>query len=104
MSTVSQTILDQLGGRGFSMITGSRNYTTSHEGRGLTFQVGSNSKGVTHVEIVLEASDTYTVRFSRLDAKTLKFTTLAEREDVYVEDLLDIFEDCTGLFATLGKR
>ena len=86
------------------MLTGSRGFTSSNEGRGLVFQAGANVKTVTHVEIILEASDTYTVRFSRLDGRTCRMSTLAEHADVYAEDLLDIFEDETGLFATLGKR
>ena len=102
--SISETILAQLGGNGFAMLTGSKNFVTSHKGEGLTFQPGRNPKSVTHVEIILEPSDTYRVRFSRMNAKTLQFTTLAEHADVYAEDLQDIFEDETGLFATLGKR
>ncbi len=102
--SIPQTILSQLGGGGFALLTGSKNFTTSHEERALTFQPGANPKSVTHIEIILEPSDTYRMRFSRLNSRTCELATLAEHTEVYAEDLLDIFEQETGLFATLGKR
>jgi hypothetical protein len=101
---VAQTIVAQLGGNAFAAITGSRNFLESHAGQGVTFMVGRGPRGVTHVEIILEASDTYRVRFSRLDSRTCTMTTLAEHGDVYVDQLLDVFEGETGLYATIGGR
>lgn len=98
-ATVAQTIIDQLGGRGFIAMTGARNlhYTATT----LSFQLPSRfaKDGINAITITLTPADTYTVRF----AKTwgMKFKELATVEDVYNDQLRRVFTERTGLDCTL---
>ena len=68
-------------------------------GKGLTFKVGRNAKGVTHVTIELLPSDTYRVHFQRVWGT--KVTTKADHSDVYVDSLHRIIESETGMYTSL---
>jgi hypothetical protein len=97
---VAQTILEQLGGKAFTMITGSKNLTAIENGLRMT--PGRNPKGVQMVEVILDGNDTYTVTSYQRSQDT--FTELAKEEMVYDTQLQDIFESLTGLYTTLQPR
>jgi hypothetical protein len=59
--TVAKTILAQLGGERFVMMTGATNFVGSADS--LTFKVGRNPERVTHVRVTLTPDDLYDVTF-----------------------------------------
>jgi hypothetical protein len=53
----------------------------------------------THVKIILDPSDTYTVKFIRVHGT--KITTVSEHSDIYCDMLVELFENETGLYTHL---
>lgn len=98
--TVAKTILEQLGGRQFILLTGSKNFLG--DDNSLTFAIGRNDKAVTHCKITLDPSDTYTVTFMRI--RKFQVTTISTHSDIYFDGLKDLFERETGLYVTLHPR
>lgn len=101
---VAREIHRQLG-RGFSLITGARNFVGIPEQRGgLMFSLpsGISPKRVNKVRIILNWMDTYTVEFWRVWGD--KATLLNTVDDVYCDQLHDVLEDGTGLYTTLQAR
>lgn len=96
--TVANTILAQLGGRRFIVMTGSTNFTGRADG--LSFKVGSNPKGVTHVRVTLTDMDDYTVEFLKIRGTKMP-VTLAEVDGIYCDQLEEVFTNHTGLYTRL---
>lgn len=99
---IARTIYDQMGGRTFAMLTGSKQFVST--ANGLHFKVGRNAKGITHVRITLKGDDTYHVEFCKWNGRTLQMRTVHESEGVYWDMLKDVFETHTGLYVTLHPR
>ncbi len=98
--TVANTILEQLGGRRFIVMTGAKNL--SGEKNSLTFKIPKAKSGITHVKVTLDPSDTYTVRFiKQARAPSFAITTVKEYSDIYADQLRDLFEHTTGLYTRL---
>lgn len=95
--TVANTILEQLGGRAFVVMTGSKNFVGSDNS--LSFKVGRNPKSISHVRIALNAMDTYDVEFLRI--RKFDPQVVAYKEGVYFDQLQDIFTAETGLYTRL---
>mgnify|MGYP001557959701 FL=1 len=99
---VAETILAQLGGRRFLAMTGAKNLIGSDRDRSLSMKLGRGAlHGITHLRVTLDASDTYTVTFSKVRGTNV--TTVAEIAGVYAEDLASVFTTETG-FATRLKE
>ena len=96
-NTIATTILDQLGGRMFVTMTGAKNLLD--HGNGLSMKIGRNAQGVSHVKIILDPSDTYSVQF--LSVRGVKVTEKATMEGVYADQLTGIFETHTGLYTSI---
>lgn len=94
---VSETILAQLGGNKFLVMTGARSLTT--DGNNLRMKLPRNASKVNMVNVTLEANDTYTVTFLKYRGLTLE--VLAEVDTVYGDQLRAIFESHTGLKVSL---
>ena len=94
--TIAHTIQQQIGRRAFFML-GAKNLVGHSDG--LSFRVGRNAKGVTHVTVTLLPSDTYRVHFQRVWGT--KVTTKADHEGVYVDSLHQIIEAETGMYTSL---
>ena len=61
---IANTILQQLGGHGFTVMTGSRNYINL--GNGLQMSLARNKTSANRLKIILdEDTDTYTMYFYR---------------------------------------
>ena len=90
--TVSKTILAQLGGNKFIAMTGAKHFLGSADT--LRFQLPSAraAKGVKFVSIQLMPSDTYTMLFHNLKGVVVK-----SYEDVYCDQLQELFTTQTGL-------
>lgn len=94
---VAKTILEQLGGNKFAVMTGAKNFVGSEQG--LMFKIGSNSKGVNKVRIVLTPMDLYDMEFYSVRGTSIKLK--AEHKGVYCDQLQNIFVEATGLYTRL---
>lgn len=97
---VAQTILEQLGGRRFVVMTGA-NYLTG-DANSLRFRLSSRltSNKANLVKITLEASDLYTIEYFR--CRGLEVTSVGRDDGVYAEQLRSFFTKATGLETSLG--
>lgn len=91
--TVANTILQQLGGRRFCMMTGAKGFLGTNNS--LAFRIGRNCKGVNYVKVTLDPSDTYTVEFMRVSLRQNK--VLATCSDIYWDSLQECFTRNTGM-------
>lgn len=96
---IAQTILQQLGGQRFKVMTGAKDFTATE--RGLVFRVpGSMTReGINHVEITLTPRDEY-----RIDCRKIRGTKVAKVTDadgVYCDNLQAVFTRLTGLYTKL---
>lgn len=98
---IAITILQQIGGRRFAMMTGSRDFINL--GNGLRMSLSRNKTSANRLEIIYdEGADLYNVRFYRqsINHKTFEVSTkdIEKIEGVYCDMLEDIFTDVTGLY------
>lgn len=102
--TVAKTILEQLGGGKFAVMTGASNFLG--DASSLSFRLpgggGYCKDGINHVKIELTAADDYTVTFTRI--RGTKITEVAKLDGIYNDMLMDVFENHTGLYCTLAAR
>lgn len=114
ISSVHETILQQLGGRQFLAMTGSKNLLYSAiENNWLSMHLTRNKLGAQYLKIILTPMDVYRMEFSRSVKKyeTLpggkricideKLVILKTIEPVYDDQLQDIFTEVTGLYTHL---
>ena len=100
---VSATILAQLGGNKFIVMTGSKNfvYGTNNSGNDyITMQLTTNKAKAKFLQITLLPSDTYHMEFIKID-RELNRKVVANHEGVYCDMLQDIFTQTTGLYTRL---
>lgn len=106
---VAKTILDQLGGARFVIMTGAKDFTAGKDGLGsLTmrlppcdFKKKIGGKAITHVRVTLTPADVYKVE--ALNATRKACTTLVTADDVYCDMLQNTFFEITGLMTRLGQ-
>lgn len=96
---IATTILRQLGGNRFLVMTGAKDCLDI--GNGFRCRIGRNSKRVTHVEILLDATDTYTVNFYRITKRGLDVDLIESLDMVYADNLRSHIEISTGLRLSL---
>lgn len=96
---VAETILEQLGGNRFVVMTGARSFLA--DGNALRFRLPSNfaSHGINAVSVTLNGADTYDLVFSK--ARGSSVTEVASVTHVYADQLRDVFRSETGLDTTL---
>ncbi|MBQ3397075.1 MAG: hypothetical protein IJG55_12260 [Synergistaceae bacterium] len=95
---IAQTILMQLGGKKFIIMTGSRDFTyTGGENikTSLSMRLARNKSDANSLRITLDWDDTYTMTFLKCTPKQMK--VIREFEGVYFDMLQEIFTDVTGL-------
>lgn len=99
---VANIILQQLGGAQFIAMTGAK-FLVGGENR-LSFRIGSGAKDkITNVTITLDIGrDTYRMDFFRIKNKMP--VVVKSIDDVYCDQLQDIFEETTGFYTTLFPR
>ena len=94
----AKTLLRQLGGNKFIMMTGAKQMSIGKDG--LTMKIGRNSKSITHVAIDLDrGKDLYTMKFIRVRKGIPK--VVKQYDGVYADNLNNIFEKETGLYTRL---
>ena len=93
--TVANTILAQLGGQRFLAMTDAK-FLLAHASA-LSFQLPSNfaKNGINRVRIDLTPQDLYDVTFSR--ARGIKIFYQSKVEEVYCDQLREVFTEITGL-------
>ena len=97
--TVANTITQQIGNRALTML-GAKDLMGDKDS--LTFRIGRNAQGVTHIKVRLDPSDTYTMQFLRKGrAPRYEHKVVSEVDDVYAEDLRRIIELKTGMYTRL---
>lgn len=107
--TIANTILQQLGGNKFIVMTGSKNFLS--DGNTLRMHLAKNVSKANRLEITLDADDTYTMRFykytaGRLNTKTFSFTEdkiveVYEANGIYCDMLQPVFTEVTGMYTHL---
>lgn len=91
---VAQTILQQLGGKRFALMTGAKDFVASPDA--LSFRLPRCPKnGANKCRITLTPADLYTVEF--FTVRGTEFKHRGTREDIYADQLQDVFTDATGL-------
>lgn len=98
--TVARTILEQLGGQKFLVMTGARHVVGGRNW--LAFKLPSYfaARGINAVRVTLdEAADLYRVEFSKI--RGMKITPVASHDGVYCDSLRAIFTHETGLATSL---
>jgi hypothetical protein len=103
--TVAKTILAQLGGQKFLVMTGAKHLTGSPNCLSFHLPNAKQANGVKYVKIRLNAMDTYDVEFlgpakgaKKYDAPEVK----DYKEGVYCDQLQAVFTAATGLATSLG--
>lgn len=95
---VANTILQQLGGNKFQVMTGSKNFKADQTS--LTMDLTRNKLGAKWLTVTLEGDDTYTMKFQSFRKFEVKLK--AEIKGVYCDMLQAIFTEQTGIYTSLG--
>jgi hypothetical protein len=102
MSDTAKTILAQLGGTRFVVMTGAKHIFSDNGGKALVFQLPRGARdGINAVRVELDASDTYTVTFTKIARRTYAVTKVREVSFVYADQLRTLFTATTGLETSL---
>lgn len=101
MTTTAKTILEQLGGNKFLVMTGAKNLMAGADDSLIFTLPRFPGLKINRVKISLTPADTYEVAFMRYSPKTLQLETLATAQDVYCDMLRSVFTEHTGLDCTL---
>ncbi len=107
--SVANIIYNQLGGSKFAAMTGSK--AIKCDDKSLTLKLTKNKSGANELKITLNGLDLYDIEFSKHSYPTLnkktwewkpeKKTIVKEFNDIYAENLEEIFTDVTGLYTRL---
>lgn len=99
--TVANTIVAQLGGGRFRLMTGAKDFVGDKDG--VSFRLPKAKDGINIVRVKLTANDDYTVRFERLRkvGGLPEFKVVREVEGVYADNLQEVFTNHTGLYTRL---
>ena len=103
--TVASTILEQLGGNKFIVMTGSKNFLDC--GNALSMKLAGNKSKANHLKITLNGLDLYNMDFfycrvPYFDTKKMVFKEavskqVIEYKDVCFDQLQELFSRVTGL-------
>lgn len=96
---ISETILAQLGGKRFAMMTGANSFMHDDNGS-LIFKLPAKQHGLAHfgVRIELNAMDTYDMHFLRMKRGASAVVETTTHEGIYNDQLQTIFTKETGLY------
>ena len=97
---IAKTILEQMGGRRFAAMTGSKDFIGLRNG--LQMSLARNKTSANRLKVILdEDTDTYTMYFYRQSMTKhfdIKVKEIDKYEGVYFDMLQDIFTQVTGLY------
>lgn len=92
---VANTILQQLGGRQFLVMTGATNLVGGADSLSFSLPTAIAKDRINKVRVTLTPADDYTVEFFYI--RGTKVATVKSLDGVYSDQLQDIFTDTTGL-------
>ena len=95
---VAETILEQLGGNKFRMMTGAKNLLNL--GDGIAMKLGRNSSNSNYLKITLNAWDLYDMKFCQLTRK-FEEKSVKEYKNIHNEHLRLMFTKHTGMYTSL---
>ena len=104
---IAGTIYQQLGGGKFSIMVGAKDlgFIRTDEGVALVFKFMKNKSGMNYLKIIYnEVLDLYNMIFykARWSKKDLEVKFTEKRfNDIYCDQLTEIFENYTGLYTHL---
>lgn len=104
LRTITATILEQLGGNKFIVMTGSKNFgfgTSKEDCPQLSFHLARNKAKAQYCSITLTPDDLYVVKFTKLNKKTYSLDTVSEHTGIYCDQLQELFTRVTGLYTHL---
>ena len=98
---IAKTILQQIGGRRFAVMTGSKDFIDM--GNGLRMSLARNKTSANRLDIIYDAGlDLYNMRFYRktFSKKTFECKTkdIETHEGIYCDMLEEMFTMVTGLY------
>ena len=101
MNTIARTILEQIGGKRFAVMTGSRDFVDM--GNGLRMSLARNKTSANRLDIIYDAGiDLYNMRFYRksFSKKTFESKTkdVEVHEGIFFDMLEEVFMQVTGLY------
>ena len=99
---VSTTILEQIGGRQFIAMTGSRDFVGGEDFLQFTVPRVKDGNKWNKVRIKLEPNDTYTVEFFDINFRTATTRSKKSVEGVLFPELRAVFTSNTGMETSLG--
>ena len=93
------TLLQQLGGNKFMVMTGAKNLMVDKKEKSLHMRIGKNSKGINHIKITYMPDDTYKMDFGRI--RKMDYKVVRSVTGVYADALQDVFTEVTGMYTSL---
>ena len=101
MTKIAQTIWQQIGGKRFAVMTGSKDFVDM--GNGLRMSLARNKTSANRLDIIYDAgTDLYNMRFYRrtFSKKTFerKVKDVETHEGIFFDMLEDVFTQVTGLY------
>lgn len=97
---IANTIIAQLGGRRFQVMTGASNFLALDSG--VQFNIGAGAKSdINKVVVTLMPDDTYTVEFWRIKRRSLDITKVSDYVGVSADTLQRVFTEATGFYTHL---
>ena len=96
--SVAKTILEQLGGNQFCMMTGAKNLVDC--GDALAMRIGRNSSNSNYLKITLNSMDLYDMKFAKL-TRMGELKSVKEYDNVYNDSIVEVFEKHTGMYTKL---
>jgi hypothetical protein len=101
----ASTIINQLGGNRFKVMTGSKDFMFGTNDSGNTYlqiKLASNKISANRLVITL-VNDLYNMEFSRVTLKGVNFDKKVKKsfEGIYADQLQELFTEATGLYTSL---
>lgn len=95
---IARTILQQMGGKN-RLVAFTGAYGFAYADGGVSFRI--KNRKVNYVKVKLNGKDLYDVTFGRVSGTNFK--VVEQLDDVYAEDLIDIFQKSTGMYLRFQK-
>lgn len=97
----NQIVFFQIRKHGIRGLTGAKNLTSTADSLTFHFPKNSPKNKIKIVKIILDANDTYSIKFYQYSAKTFDCNCILESNGLYANDLKGKIELETGLFLSL---
>ncbi|WP_323086607.1 hypothetical protein [Providencia alcalifaciens] len=96
---IATTILSQMGGNRFIVMTGAKHLGFIENGLQFKLPARFAAKGINCVQVILDPSDTYTMRFLKISRVNIE--EVEKTEGLFFDQLQSTFTEQTGLYTHL---